>query len=602
MARGIYRFFLHKDLPEPVRDRLLGKRLEHGGFLPSAIPGVFAAKSPRVLLAPLNCAWLLVPALQAEGIPFDVTAPKERPRVRWSDVVAATAGELRPWVPDFLLDYQKIGILTALNEPDESLTLSHPTGSGKSLSAIVWGVHRPGTMIILTKASNRLGFQREFQRYTTIEPLVMTPASERKAKDPDPVALLEDAVARGEPPRAIIVGYETLVSYLPLLLTVPYVSVVYDEIHKLQAWKRWAKVPQAMESAGERPEFRRLDNIVTSAARLGANAKRRIGATATWIPDRRRTLWSQLDMIHPRAWGKAWDFFHRFCDVVETNHGNLDNSGASNTDELKRRLSFVVHRVDSAVTRRSLPPCRRQVLYITKAQQGRPDAFAKELAKAMKSGKSAMREVRLAEAASRKRPVILDYIKDAVAGGSKIIVLTGRHADCERLHDGISKACPGVKIWVGHGDHSIVERDQIRDEYMGRPADEARGITALAPHPGPCILIGGAGAWGEAHNLQDTDLLIHAQLPINARELWQREGRVSRHGQKRPVLNLYPVAEGTYDEVVKQILLDKLPDVADLQGDSTFANAVADLESSGVSDEQVMDDLFAKIVGSETDE
>lgn len=531
----------------------------------------------------MNCAWLVEQELNAVGVRFRVEAPQAPAvQVRWSDVSAAllASGELREWVPDFMLPYQKLGVLTILRELDQSGTLSHPAGAGKSLTSIVAALYTPEPVILVTRASARRTLQREVQRYTTIDPIVLTPRGERRAKDPDPEQQIAALLESDSSPRITIVGYETLPTFLPLLLTIPYHTVIFDEVHKLQNHKRFMKVAQAMETGAERPTFKRLDNIVSCAARLSANARRRIGATATWLPDRRRNMWSQLDMIHPGAWGKAWDFFAKYTDLKVTNHGNLDNSGKSNTEELRRRLGFVCHRVDSAETRKMLPPCRRQVLYITKDQQGRPGAFAKELARAKVSGM--LREVLLAESASRKLPVILEYVADAVSSTQKVIIFSARHNDCARLEVAIRKAHPELQVWIGHGGHSIRVRDDIRDAFM--------------EHPGPCVLVAGAGAFGESVSLHDADLAIHAMLPVNGRDLWQREGRTSRHGQKRPVLNLYPICEGTVDERMKEILLDKLPDVADLQQDSTFANAVTDLSSSGLTDEQVCESLLSKIL------
>jgi len=584
LARSVFKFTLALDLPVDVRARLFGARTETG-TIHAEIPGAFA--KGNLVFASLNCAWIVEDALKALGVSFVVTPPKAHTKIKWSDVVAATKGELRDWVPDFMAIYQKLGVVKLVNDPDESGHLHMPTGSGKSLTFITWGLFRPGTLVLVTKASNRRGLQREFQRYTTVEPVMMFPSAERKKKDPDPAQVIATAMEAGAPPRAIIVGWETVPDFIDVLLSTPITSLVIDEIHKGQNHKRWAKIPGAMETGQERPEFRQLTNIAACMSRLSSNSRRRLGATATPLPDRRRNLWAQLDLVHPRSFGKAWDFFHRYCDVTLTNHGNLDNSGKSNTEELDRRLAFVRHHVDSSVTRRELPPCRRQVLYITKSQQSAPGAFAKELAKASKIGaRRALVEIRLAEAASRKRNVLVEYVKDAVAGEGaqgKVVVFTGRHNDCDRLLTAITKGCPGVQVWMAHGGHAIKERDAIKDAFMA--------------HPGPCVLIGTGNAWGESHSLQDTDLAIFAQLPINARELWQWEGRFTRHGQKRPVLIVYPVAEGTVDEHMKSILLDKLPDVADLQKDSAFESAVGDLQASGMSDDEIVDSLFEKIVG-----
>jgi superfamily II DNA helicase RecQ len=238
--------------------------------------------------------------------------------------------------------------------------------------------------------------------------------------------------------------------------------------------------------------------------------------------------------------------------------------------------------VDSAETRRALPPLRRQVVVVTRAMQSAPSGFARELARAKKQGRRNLVEVRLAEAASRKRAYVVGEVTEAFAGGGKGVIFTGRHADCERLGDALRKAAPTVAIWVAHGGHGTGVRDEIREAYMA--------------HAGPCAIVGTGEAWGESFNLQDTDLAVFAQLPINYRQLWQWEGRFARHGQRRPVRVLYPVAEGSIDEHLQSILLDKLPAVAKLHGDSQAAEAERALQGRD-RDDEIVSRLFEKIAG-----
>lgn len=548
------------------------------GNLQKIVPGCFC--KGRLLFAPLNCAWHLEATLRAWQVPFRFIPPKPTPAMKWSEIVDATRSELLDWVPNFLALYQKLAIVFAQRAPDESAHLHHPTGSGKSISGITWGLIRPLPIVFVTKAAARETIRREFERYTTVRPVVLTPKSERKASAPDPVLQLQQALEAGTSPRAVIVAWESLTEYTDLLVQLGSYSLVMDEIHMAKEHRRWLKLPNIGDDPDEL-SFARRDNRAAHIQRIAANARRRLGLTATPIPDRRRDLWAQLDLVHPKAWGRFWDFCARYTDLTTSNHGNLDNTGESNTEELDQRMSFVCHKVDYSVTHRELPPKRRQVLYIAKAQQGRPDAFADEMKRAMKLGHKRCVEVSLAESASRKRPVLLDQVADVARSGGKVVVLTGRHKDCERWELALEKRLPKVRRWMAHGGHGTAVRDAIREEYMA--------------HPGPCVLIGTGDAWGESVSLHDTDLAVNAMLPITPKQLWQREGRFHRQGGKRSVLILYPVAEGTIDEHMQQIMLSKLPSVADLQKDSDFIQAMNDLKSSGLSEQEIVESLFAKI-------
>jgi SNF2 family DNA or RNA helicase len=87
---------------------------------------------------------------------------------------------------------------------------------------------------------------------------------------------------------------------------------------------------------------------------------------------------------------------------------------------------------------------------------------------------------------------------------------------------------------------------------------------------GPCVLVGTGDAWGEGVNLQDTDLALIAMLPYTPGQIVQWEGRFARHGQRRPVLIQYLIAENTVDEHVAGILLDKLPAVESVSKDDSL--------------------------------
>jgi SNF2 family DNA or RNA helicase len=112
--------------------------------------------------------------------------------------------------------------------------------------------------------------------------------------------------------------------------------------------------------------------------------------------------------------------------------------------------------------------------------------------------------------------------------------------------------------------------------------------------PGPAVLVGTGDAWGEGVNLQDTDLLLIAMLPYTPGQIVQWEGRVARHGQKRPVMIQYLVAEHTVDEHVAGILLEKLPAVEKVSQDDSV-DGLADQLMGADNEDALMESILSKL-------
>jgi hypothetical protein len=98
-------------------------------------------------------------------------------------------------------------------------------------------------------------------------------------------------------------------------------------------------------------------------------------------------------------------------------------------------------------------------------------------------------------------------------------------------------------------------------------------------------------------NLQDTDLLLIAMLPYTPGQVIQWEGRVARHGQKRPVMIQYLVAEHTVDEHVAGILLDKLPAVEKVSQDDSVDGFADQLRGADQEDE-ILESILSKLAES----
>jgi superfamily II DNA or RNA helicase len=513
--------------------------------------------------------------------------PRE-PDPSWSQVDAdlRAAGEVREWVLDgFLTEYQREALIYGYHRV--GVHFWHTTGAGKTLTAILYALLRPGPVVVVTRAASRIQYGREVERFTNLRPYVIRPAATMKKN----ALTLDDYMADTSSRRVVVVGWEALGNVIEPLLRIRPGTVVFDEAHKSKGHKRYDVVPlaevedpqqiidQAAEARArggfisEKPEGRVMlvpvENVAANAARLARAANRRVLTTATPIKDRVRDLWSQLDLAEPDAWGSATVWMDRHTARKPGVYGGYDTSGSSNLDELAERLQHVVHKVDYRVTHRSLPPKRRQSVYVAPEDQCKPTAgFQKELIEAAKRGPSALLEANLALAASKKRKAVIGLVEDHLYAGQKVIIFTGRRRDCEEL----GKAFKDTKaqVWASHGGDSTATRQQVVDDYMS--------------HPGPCLLVGTGDAFGEALNLHDTDALLFVMLPWTPGQVRQWEGRVARLGQKRPVTIYYVVAEGTVDEHVADKLISKLPAVEEVSGDTELAEAGSFI--AGTEDEE----------------
>ena len=413
----------------------------------------------------------------------------------------------------------------------------------------------------------------------------------------------------------VIVGWDTLASYLPLLRQLKPEIVVIDESHRGKSSKRWDRIPlgsmpdmdsdvegyrsvietQAAEAKsrggfiaedeGSRTMIVPKNNMSVAGGELArmASVRRRICTTATPVKNLLQDFWSQLDFAEPDAWGNADSFEKRYCNKHRDNNGFMDAKGISNPDELVERLRYVVHRVEYAETHKNLPPKRRISLYVAPEDQCAPSGdFVREIREAKARGANAVIEVKLAEAASKKRKVVCSYVEDHVRSGHKVVLFTARRRDCEELGKELRRVLgKDVQIWAAHGGQPDTLRQQIVDDYMD--------------HTGPCVFVGTGDAFGESINLQRTDAAFFVMLPYTPGQLRQWEGRFFRQGQDRPCIVYYVIAEQTIDEHVAGILISKLPAIEKIVLDSELAAAGAVL--GGIEDQEA---IVASIIGKLT--
>lgn len=531
----------------------------------------------------------------------DVTWEEVEENLRDGDEVRADAV-----LDGFLTPYQKEGI--AFGWSKVGCHYWWPTGSGKTCIAILTALSSSGPILVVTRAASRVQYAREIERFLNLRAFVLRPQSSLKKHSVKLEDYLEECASHDKRP-VVVAGWESLVDNLERILGEVNPSVfVADESHRGKGSKRYEvlQLPDAPIDASPedivdfyadqerevqskngfikttedgRRGFIPVMNTAVAAATISRSVQKRILTTATPIADRVRDLWSQLDLGEPNAWGNKTAWHKRYADAKPGKYGGIDTRGSSNLDELKGRIDGVVHILSYEVTHAQLPPKRRQSVYLTAEDQCKPlGGFTDELKRAVLQGPGAILEVRIAEAASRKRKAVLAMIKDHTDSGHKVVVFTGRKRDCDKLGVDVANHLKTVKVWAAHGDHNVEARQKIVDDYMS--------------HPGPCVLVGTNYSFGESINLDDTDAAFMVMLPYTPGMLRQNEGRFHRLSTKRPVIIYYVIAEGTVDEHIAQLIIDKLPAVGEVVEDRELAGASGVL--AGVSDNP--DDLAKSVL------
>lgn len=557
-----------------------------------ALAGPKVSRDGRRVSAGSNCAWLVQRYLAAWQTPVkrvDMPPPVRPPLSCIPDIAEMrerVSGFEKTW-PHYLMPWQQQ--LVQSYGHYAAVRVQWPPGAGKTLGAICWSLLDDGPVLFTTAAKARRTIAADVKRFTTADYFIL------EGQKPKPIPRV----------RFIITGWDTLAYHVEALREFGFGTIVFDEIHRAGGHKHWDAIPKrdaegvpVFDAATGKQvvEFSLKRNMAASARLVSESpsVKRRLGLTATPIPDRLRQLWGQLNLVEPGQWAQSpYKWFIRYCNGHTDGQNRFISSGRGpqeRIDELNVRLSLGLFHVPYSVTHRELPPKRRQVIYIGKDELLKDEgAEARALVRdASKGSGSLLAHARLAAAAARKRSAVIDSIvADQEGGQHKFVVLTGLRGEAAKLADQLRRKLPDMAIWAGTGDQTVAQRDRIREEYMA--------------HPGPCGIVGTVDAWGESLNLQDTDDAYVAMLPISPGKVGQMEGRFSRVGQTRPCLIRYFIAEGTYDEHVASLLLDKLPAVEHVARDEElggFGRSIAGLDDP----EKVERELLAKLLGSAVDD
>jgi len=395
--------------------------------------------------------------------------------------------------------------------------------TGKTIQAvgIYNAVPTARTALIVCPASLKLNWQREWNKWNTKGSTVAVIQSGQKAW---PVA------------DVVIVNYELLRKFRVQIRENKWDVLIVDEAHYLKN----PKAGRTVEVLGctawkERAEIKPIQ------------AGRRLFLTGTPIVNRPKELWPLLNSLAPGFEKNFMAYARKYCNAFQTRFG-WDFSGASNLDDLQERLraTCMVRRLKADVLK-ELPPKRRQVLVLE--SDGLEDILEKEkqayddYSQTIKDGDfetpafAEMSLVRKAVAIA-KIPFIVDHINEVLEEEDKLCVFVHHNEVVDALRNAF-------------GDSAVAIDGRTSNEDRQAAVDKFQTDQTCK------VFIGTIRAAGVGITLTASSTVIFGELDWVPGNVTQAEDRCHRIGQQDTVFVRHLVLEGSLDERMAQIIIDK---------------------------------------------
>lgn len=409
-----------------------------------------------------------------------------------------------------LYEYQKVGV-DFMHKNMGTCLIADDMGLGKTIEALWYAKEADlQSILIVCPASVLYKWQDETKRWTGWEADVIKTGKQ----------VLSDA-------RVMIMSYAIMVAQNYELTQREFDLIIFDECQAITGKSRRADASK---------------NLI---------AKSKLFLSGTPFLNRPIELYPILNHIDPFQWSSYWSYAKKYAGAEEkqiyTRQGIRkfwDVSGASNLDDLKKRIQPVMLRRTKQEVLTELPDLTRVVVPVNGMNQ-----------------KSYKQEIKLFQ----------DWMRENSRGNAL--------AKLTRLRQliGISKIAPALELaeevlqgdpkrkLVLYAHHKAVVEELVAglkeygvDTIVGDDNNQKRADTmnAFQNKSLPRVLVI-SQAGGEGVDLYRADTIIFVEYPWNSGKLNQAEGRLHRNGQKQAVVSYHLIAKNTIDEQIYELINSK---------------------------------------------
>lgn len=419
-----------------------------------------------------------------------------------------------------LYDYQKDAVRLML---DGAVLNTSKVGTGKTLMAMgcMEALKSQLTLIVAPK-SLLYQWRSELNRFMPEVSVLVSTGTPKKRH-----ASYEDFFATGKP-KALLISYETLRVDIPIVSTVSFDVAIFDEAHKL-------KEP----------------NTKLKKAVRFLIAKRRFGLSGSPVVNHYGNTYNILNVLKPREFPNYYQFLA--IHTIKTQVRGL----IIYRDQDKLTRMFAPHIVYKDLTDagKTLPPLSDIEIPVELSDKERKiyDKIRHELIFDFEKGdvtklspislqSTLVKLGKLQEVAnhlslvgehneSSKLEALEELLESQVEEGEKVLIFTR----FKRMANLLSSHL---------GAHLITGDTQNREEVI-RDFEQSGKVLVLT------------NAGREGLNLQFSSVIVHFDQDFTASGMEQRNGRVYRLGQQKPVRIYHLLAIDTIDFKIKSLLARK---------------------------------------------
>jgi SNF2 family DNA or RNA helicase len=421
--------------------------------------------------------------------------------------------------------------------------IADPPGLGKTLSTIALiNCFQPKRVLIICPASLKLNWKREWDKFSVHDRMTVQVVDSKTSSIGCDV---------------VIINYDLIPKYHALLTAQAWDFLVLDEAHYVK-----------------NPDAARTKLIFGKAAKrkpiAGIPYRRLLLLTGTPMTNRPVDLWKFCEVADPTGLGRDYfGFVKRYCAAWKSPWG-LDVSGASNLEELGKKLrsSFMI-RHDKGLL--NLPPKLHSVIELPTEGLGVDRLLKREaelFAKLSEEGVDLTVEdfedqvSRLAEerapdrvqmmtdlaatrqeVALKKLPMVMSFVDNLIEQGEKVVIFTYHKAVAAELIQRYGEAAVAVT-----GDVPMKTRQDAVDAFQADPSKT--------------VFVGQIRAAGVGLTLTASRAVVFAELDYVPANLEQAEDRVHRISQDRICNIYYLVLAESLDATIAKKVVEKRENIA----------------------------------------
>ena len=451
-------------------------------------------------------------------------------------------------LPYDLFPYQELCVayMEEVYKEGKGVLIADEMGLGKTIETIAWlSMHkeiRPA--MIICPASVKQNWYREIKKWIP---------------DAD-VQLIRNGKDEFELDKDFYVINYDLIWRMEDIDKINIESIVFDEVTAIK------------ESKAKRSKTAKV---------LGRKAKYIIGLSGTPIMNRPIEFYNFLNMISPKRFNNWVYFGTRYCGGRQIRVGKRQIwqfSGATNLDELGKRLKSLMLRRKKSQVLTELPEKRRQNIYLELPSKYRKEYIKteKDLVWSLEQVKS-NRNLQIPDVLAKlgllrhtigmaKVDLAGNYIKQVVEGDNKLVVFAHHRDVLDKLEETVRQA----KIKYVRADGSTANEN--RQKYIDIFQEDENCMVFLASS---------AMGMGVTLTAASNALFVERQWSPALEE--QMEDRVHRIGQNNGVLIQYMQVEKTFDEKMAKVI-DSKREIMQQVLDSNFENTRVDTEESAIDE------------------